>query len=153
MKYGLDIASCWDLEFIAENMDPADVAEVWAMGRKTPLEALVASTKVSRETFVGLVDGEPICAFGIGQRTLMDNVGIPWLLGTPEIRKHPRPFLRVSKNWIERAAQDYVRLENWVDVRHTRAVKWLKWLGFTLEEPTPFGPDRMMFHRFHMGGR
>lgn len=136
-------------------MDPADAAEVWAMGRKTPLEALEASAKVSRETFVGLADHEPICAFGIGQRTLMDNVGIPWLLGTPEIRKHPRPFLNLSKHWIDAAmwSYSYERLENWVDVRHTRAVKWLKWLGFTIEEPTPFGPDRMLFHRFHMGGR
>ncbi len=149
----MDIASSQDLEFIAANMDPADVAEVWAMGRKTPLEALEASSKVSRETYVGLAYGVPICAFGIGQRTLLDNVGIPWLLGTPEIRKHPRPFLRVSKNWVERAARGYTRLENWVDVRHTRAVKWLKWLGFTVEAPTPFGPDLMPFHRFHMESR
>ena len=150
MIYSLAIATPEDLEFIAANMDPADVAEVWAMGRKTPLEALKASAAVSREALVGLADDTPICAFGIGQRTLMDNVGIPWLLGTPEIRKHPKIFLRASKNWVRQAARRYTRLENYVDARHTRAVKWLKWLGFTLDEPAPYGPDKMLFHRFYL---
>lgn len=151
MTYGIHIATPEDLEAVAREMDPADSAEVWAMGRVTPIEALKMSARVSRETFVGTLDGRPVCAFGVGQRTLMDNVGIPWLLGTPAMRARPRVFLEASKRHFGELVQGYERLENWVDARHTRAVKWLKWLGFTVDAAAPFGSGRVPFHRFHMG--
>lgn len=150
MIYSLDIASPADLERIAANMDPADAAEVWATAHLRPDQALLKSSSVSRETYVGKVRGEAICAFGIGQRTLLDHIGVPWLLGTPEIREHARVFLRVSKRWVEIEARRFTTLENFVDSRHTRAVKWLRWLGFAIEPAQPFGPDGVPFHHFHM---
>lgn len=152
MNYEIAIASPADLDWIAQNMSHADADEVLATAGLSPRAALDVSSKVSRDTFVGLVNGVPICAFGIGQRTLLDDVGVPWLLGTPDIRKHARIFLTVSKTWIGNEAKKYSRLENWVDARHTRAVKWLKWLGFTVDDPTPHGIKGMPFHRFHMEG-
>lgn len=150
MTYDIVTASPADLDFIAANMSQADADEVWATAGVLPWEALEASARVSRDTFVGRANGAPVCAFGVGQRTLLDDVGVPWLLGTPEIRKHARAFLTLSKEWVTREAERYSRLENWVDARHTRAVKWLKWLGFTLEPAVPYGPYKMPFHRFHM---
>lgn len=150
MIYSLAPATPADLERIAANMDPADAAEVWATAHLTPAQALTASAAASRDPVVGRVDGEPICAFGVGQRTVLDDIGVPWLLGTPEIRKHKRVFLRVSKSWIERKKRDFTTLENFVDSRHTRAVKWLRWLGFTIEPARPYGPDGVPFHHFHM---
>lgn len=147
--YSIEFAVPSDLEFIAAHMDPADAAEVWAASHKTPSEALEASSRVSRETYVGLAYGLPVCAFGVGQRTLMDTAGVPWLLGTPEVRNHAKAFARRSKDWIDREMLHYTRLENWVDARHTRAVRWLRWLGFTLDAPAPYGLDGMPFHRFY----
>ena len=135
---------------IAQNMDPADAAEVWATAHLTPAEALLASRAASRETLAGRVDGVAICAFGVGQATLLSDVGIPWLLGTPEIRQHSRVFLRASKRWVEGQARRYTMLENFVDSRHTRAVKWLGWLGFSFDPVQPYGPDGVLFHRFYM---
>ena len=150
MIYSLDLATTADLERIAANMDPADAAEVWATAHLTPAQALVASAAASRDPVVGKVDGEPICAFGVGQRTILDDVGVPWLLGTPEIRKHKRVFLGASKRWVDAQAERFRTLENFVDSRHTRAVKWLRWLGFAIEPAQPFGPDGVPFHHFHM---
>jgi hypothetical protein len=153
VTYEIVTASQADLDLIARNMSRADADEVWATARLSPSAALAASAKVSRDTFVGLADGVPICAFGVGQRTILDDVGVPWLLGTPEISKHARAFLTLSKEWVEREAEHYSRLENWVDARHTRAVKWLKWLGFAVDDPQPYGVEGVPFHRFHMEGR
>lgn len=139
-----------DLEYVAANMDPADAAEVWATAHKTPIEALTLSAGVSRETWAGRADGRAVCIFGVGTRFALDTVGVPWLLGTPEIRQHKRLFLRASKVWVSDRARQYSVLENWVDSRHTRAVKWLRWLGFTIEDAQPYGPDGVPFHRFHM---
>lgn len=150
MTYSIRPATTEDLQRVAENMDPADAAEVWASSHRTPASAVLVSSRVSRETLAGCVDDRAICVFGVGQRTLMDNRGIPWLLGTPEIKDHARAFLRASKRWVQAEAQRYEALENWVDARHTRAVQWLKWLGFELEEPRPFGVEQMPFHRFTM---
>lgn len=80
----------------------------------------------------------------------MDTRGIPWLLGTPEIPDHARAFLRASKLWVRQQIKQYDTLENWVDVRHTRAVQWLQWLGFSLDAPRPFGVEKMPFHHFVM---
>lgn len=150
MIYSLDLATTADLERIAANMDPADAAEVWATAHLTPAEALTASVAASRDPWVGRVNGEAVCAFGVSQRTILDDKGIPWLLGTPEIREHARVFLRVSKQWVAAQAERFATLENFVDSRHTRAVKWLSWLGFTIEPAQPFGPDGVPFHHFHM---
>ena len=40
---------------------------------------------------------------------------------------------------------------NYVDARHTDAIRWLKWLGFTLHPATPYGPFDLPFHKFTMG--
>lgn len=150
MKYSLATATEQDLCHIAQNMDPADAAEVWATAHLTPLEAITISAAASRDPWVGRVEGVPICAFGVSQRTILDDKGVPWLLGTPEIRKHARVFLHVSRNWVEAQAECFRTLENFVDSRHTRAVKWLRWLGFTIEPAQPYGPDGVPFHHFHM---
>ena len=47
--------------------------------------------------------------------------------------------------------QEFPYMFNYVDVRHKEAIRWLKWLGFTLNEPTPYGPFGLPFHKFHMG--
>ena len=131
-------------------MDPADVAEVWAAMHKTPEEALEISKTASRETWAGRVHGEAVCVFGISQRMILDYAGTPWLLGTPEIQDHPRAFLSASRRWVQLKMRDFTILENFVDVRHTRAVRWLGWLGFTLEDPKPYGLDNLPFHHFYM---
>jgi len=44
----------------------------------------------------------------------------------------------------------YSHLENWVDARNTKAINWLRWLGFTVHDPVPFGVAGLPFHRFDM---
>ena len=40
---------------------------------------------------------------------------------------------------------------NYVDARHTDAIRWLKWLGFEFDEAAPYGPFDLPFYRFTMG--
>ena len=41
-------------------------------------------------------------------------------------------------------------LLNFVDNRNIKAQNWLRWLGFTLEEPEPHGVAGLPFRRFWM---
>ena len=134
---------------LAATMREADVREIWASGRLVPDQALKLSMLASRDTSVGLVNGAVACMFGIAQPTVLSDVGYPWLLGSDLIVEHARSFLRLSRAWVQERREGYSALANFVDVRNTEAVRWLKWLGFKMDEPVPFGPDQLPFHPFY----
>lgn len=136
-------------EAVAANINPADRDEVWASTFSTPLEALKMGMQVSRDIRAVLADGEPICMFGCAEPTMLSSIGTPWLLGTVALPKHARGFLRGSRVYFEKMKQEHGALVNYVDARHTNAVRWLAWLGFTIEPAKPYGAAQLPFHRFH----
>jgi len=137
---------------LALTMRAEDVAEVWAAGRRTPREALFEAVKVSRNPKAALYDGRVLCMFGIAIPTAVFSlVGIPWMLGSAEMPKHARALLRLSRAYIQRESQEFF-LVNYVDARYSAAVRWLRWLGFTIYPAEPFGDDQMLFHRFEIKG-
>lgn len=138
------------IEELADNMRQADIDEVWAYGHMKPLEALWSSVKHSPNPRTAIGDGAVFGIFGVAERSWVDNVGFPWLLTAPEIETHFRVFLRGSLRVVSRWKEDYTYLTNFVDVRNTYAINWLKWLKFELGDPQPFGPDRMPFQQFRM---
>jgi hypothetical protein len=136
---------------LAQTMCDADVAEAWAAAHMMPLEALEASVAGSRDTLTGLADGKVLCIFGVGQLHALAFVGYPWMLGSVELPKHTAAFIRGSRGWFREITKIYPYLENYVDIRNHRAIRWLKWMGFQVDAPIPHGPDRMPFHKFSWG--
>jgi len=58
-------------------------------------------------------------------------------------------FLRRNRNWIDANMKIYDKLENYVDARNTKAINWLKWLGFQFaDETVPYGMLKMPFYKF-----
>ena len=149
-EYAIVPATMAHAEELAANMRKADVAEIWAAGRHKPLEALKLSLVVSRDPKAGLVDGRVVCMFGIAAPTLMSFTGVPWLLGSEELARHWRYFLRANIPVVARMREEYDVLANYVDARNKTAIRWLKWLGFDIKEAQPYGPDGLPFHRFEM---
>lgn len=133
---------------LAETMRQADIDEIWASSHKTPLSALTDSVALSPEPFTGLMDGKVVCIFGVYQLSILDDAGVPWLLGSDLVKKASYTFLRVNKVYVEEIKKRYNVLENYVDCRNKEAITWLKWLGFKLEDPVPYGADQLPFHRF-----
>lgn len=148
MHVELVAATAEHLAYIAAHMRTPDVAEAWAAGHWAPLAALEMSAARTAEPLVALADGEPACAWGISQAAPLTWTGHPWLLGTPLLDAHALRILRVSKDYVESARLGYDRLVNYVDARNEKAVKWLGWLGFTLDPPAPWGVERRPFRRF-----
>lgn len=120
-----------------------------AMSGLSPAVCVAYSVATSRPGYAVLMDGEPVAVFGAGQRG--DGAGVPWLVATDEMERHPVAFYRASKNFIREMAAMYDYLENWVDVRNVLSVRWLRWAGFVMEEPEPFMGG--IFHRFWMKNR
>lgn len=138
------------LEYIQQNMRDADRDELWAAYSMDPAHCLMISMMSSTRCWTGLVDGVPICMFGVVPASLVESVGRPWMIGTPAVEKFDRIFLKHCHEVVKNMASEYKTLYNFVDLRNKKAIRWLRWLGFTMEEPAPFGPFNLPFRRFTM---
>ena len=76
----------------------------------------------------------------------IEEDGRVWMLCTPAILDFPLTFAREAKRFIESRTERV--LWNYVDKRNTVHIKLLKFLGFTLLEEIPFGPNQLPFIRF-----
>ncbi len=137
-------------EEMALVMRQADVDEVWAASHYEPLEALLASLRVSPDPWTGLADDRVVCMYGVGQLTLLSDWGSPWLLTSQELPDHARAFLRRNKLYLAEIRSKYRLLLNFVDARNTMSIRWLKWLGFDIAPTQSLGPENLPFHPFKM---
>jgi hypothetical protein len=106
--------------------------------------------KNAEMAWAGMVDDEVACIFGVTGASLLSETGYPWLIGTDLIEQHAKPFLRRNRKMVGVMIERYPILKNYVDARNIKAIQWLRWLGFTINPPEPFGMYRMLFHPFEM---
>jgi len=142
----------WMVERLAAAMRPADAAEVWASGMRTPLESLVDGWGVSDFATVACWDGEPLVMFGLVKRDILTGTGTLWMLGADTVRDHKRELLKQTPPVIAEMLTICPRLCNMVHNKNTSSIRWLKWLGFTVEGPVTHGPLGELFHLFHLEG-
>ena len=128
----------------------ADRRELWASNRVSAERALRICLLLSPDARCALFDGEPACVFGVNPGGILGGAAAPWMIGTTLIERHPLAFLRRCRPVVRAWAKRYTSLRNHVDARNTDAVAWLKWLGFLIADPVPYGPDGVPFHPFSM---
>jgi hypothetical protein len=119
----------------------ADIDELAAMGA-TPEQCLRFGIQHSSECVTVFLYGEPAGVVGIID---YHEYRLPWAVLTTAIDRHPLPFLRGARAWMQRVQGHLV---NFVDARNTVTIRWLQWLGFTLDEPEPHGINAELFHKF-----
>lgn len=123
---------------IAEHMREADRREVWASHRHTPQEALEFALQRSEVAWTCMVDGLPSFMWGAARMgSFLGCCGAPWLLGTPAILKVRHDFLRYCPYFIAVMQDSFPRLENYVHTGNRLSIRWLKHLGFTVNEELP----------------
>ena len=138
------------IPYIAANIREADEQEIWDMSLMKPKEALEQSLKISCLCWTGLVNGTPVCMFGVAEASVLFKVGRPWLIGTNDIDKCATVFLRKNKRIVKTMLDCFDRLENYVEETNTRSIEWLKWLGFEFGDPVPMGIFKKNFIKFWM---
>ena len=123
---------------IAANMREADRREVWASHRHTPQEALAFALQRSELAWTCVVDGLPAFMWGAARTgSFLRHSGAPWLLGTPAILKVRHDFLRYCPHFIAVMQGAFPCLENYVHAGNRLSIRWLKHLGFTVNEEMP----------------
>lgn len=139
-----------DIEHIAPRMREADVAEVWASTRLTPETALRMALRWSEDSWTTTINGRPEVMMGVWRISHVPEAGSPWLLGTDAITKHPRRLLIEGTRVVPLILEKYKLLRNAVDDRNEASKRFLTWLGFTMSDPYPAGPDGVPFRQFEM---
>lgn len=127
---------------------PADVEELRLMSGRAPEPVVRECIELSDKAWVAFINGEFAAIAGIGSGTTLGGGGRPWMMGSEVLEKHPLLFVRRSKLLVEEMAQEYGKLYNLVWDGHTAAKKWLQAVGFTLEEPKPYGVFGAPFRYF-----
>ena len=131
-------------------MREADVAEVWASHRYTPLGAIKLSVSSSKHAWVCWIDDIPCAILGITEHDLLSGIGTPWMLGSKELDNYRREIVYYSRDILATVLTQYDVLDNWVHADNTVAIRWLKWLGFEMGEPVAAGVEGELFRNFHL---
>lgn len=123
---------------IANNMRAADVLECTAMGH-TPKQALRSGLRTASEAWTAKVDGKPAAMFGLRVTSALSGTGVPWMLGTDEVYRHPREMIRWGSLILGRWLDSTPSLSNYVSVGNAPAIRMLRRWGFEIgEEVTMF---------------
>lgn len=139
-----------DIDTILANARQENIDELQMFdGLDLPV-ALTQSIHDSSESYVAVINGDPVCAFGVVPSSTPD-VGVPWMVGTSTIDQHGTAFLRGSKAVINDLLTRWPLLRNWADTRNVRGLRWLRFMGFTIHPAQPVGPKGMLFHLFEKG--
>lgn len=135
-----------DVLELAPKLRQQDLNEIAASHGMSAVNTLSLSFKISDEVNSIILDGEVIGMFGYGS----DNgIAVPWLLASDKLPKISREFLPQSKRWVDGIASQYPILVNYVDVRNTVAIRWLKFLGFKfIQRIENYGVGQTPFYEF-----
>lgn len=139
------------VDLVAAGMRQADRDEIWASHRWSPHRALEDGVRNSTYSWAAEIDGEVVCLFGVAPRSILTGTGTPWMLGTGGVVRHGRKFLADCRECLDEAQSVYPTLVNYVDDRNTVSKRWLRWMGFKLDDPEPYGVEKLPFRRFELG--
>lgn len=139
-----------DIDAIVPLVRQADRDEITGALGIPMQDAIVDGIRNSSKASKIVVDGLVVAVFGDAPYSLLGGVGVPWLISTVHVERYPKAFLTVCKPEVAEMLTRHRELFNFVDVRNTVAIRWLRWLGFEFDEPEPYGPNGMLFQRFWM---
>lgn len=87
--------------------------------------------------------------FGVAP-TEDSNFGSPWLLASNLINEVSREFLKRNKAVLTEMSSEYGFLFNYAWSKNVTHLRWLKWLGFTIDyRPIPLGSNGEIFYGFY----
>lgn len=144
----IKVATLKEVIQLSDNLREEDVDEIKAHSNTTPFFALKLGTEFSHLP-LAIMNDEDKPIFIIGVIPQEKNVGMIWLLSSPEIEKISITFLRNCKGVLDLLNNTFPILYNYVDARNTVHIKWLKWLGFQfIKVHENFGYEQRKFIEF-----
>lgn len=135
-----------DCLYVASGISPADETEIAAASGLTPHAALRLCFLRSFRCWKVVYGDEPIFVFGLSRENW--RWVTPWAFSTPAAARIGISFARGSRQIAHRLFSVYPYMRNYVDSRHSRSIRWLRFMGFRLGRPEPYGVYGMDFIPF-----
>lgn len=102
---------------------------------------------MSISIWVGLIDDELACIWGLVPPSFMSNQAYLWLYTTDLIKEHQFVLVRHSQMVMEALLNEYPTIVGHATVGDKKAIRWLKWLGAEFGYPQGTGlPFRIKKH-------
>ena len=143
-----------DAGWIAKELGPhlrkEDAAECEAFGL-TPEGAVLMSVQSSIFCMTAWEEGSCLAAWGFTVPNIVGDHAQPWLLTSVGVLRHRKVMLRANRIFLKETQQKYPILETIVHAEYKKAIRWLRWLGFTIHKPVRVGPKNELFHRVTLG--
>ncbi len=122
------------VDYLQNNLRDADVRECIIHGA-TPFRALMAGIREPNgESYTVMVDKKPALMFGCNP-IYSNMIGKIWALGTYDIEKIQRKFLKWCNPVVDYYQKQYYQLENVVPADHANTLSWLDFVGFEILDP------------------
>lgn len=138
-----------DVEFLAKNIREEDRQEIEALG-VTPYNAFKFGLEPTADTWTALLNGVPMAMLGTYKQSMLGDSAEIWMLGTRDIDFIAREMIVITRKILKYELTRHKELYNFIDARYTKAIKWLKILGFTMGKPFSRGINGEKFIRISL---
>lgn len=129
-----------DIAALSGRLRDADEKEVIAAGNKNGEDSLRQSFTRSEMRYTVDLDGTAVGMFGVLRGSILGGDANVWFLGTPELGRIKKTFVRLSRKFIVEMLIRYRVLWNIVDGRYASSIRWLESCGAVFhKEPIMMG--------------
>lgn len=135
---------------VVANVRPEDKLEFECLRGLTVEQELRESVALTAEPRAFIVGGRVAAMFGDIKHD--ERTGVPWLISTTAIEGNHRHFLLECDREVAAMRRRHPVLVNYTDARYTKALRWLRWLGFHMHDAIPYGANGEMFHPMTLRG-
>lgn len=104
-------------------------------GMQDSIGALTGYMTMSDRCYVGLIDGQIVCVWGVMRQSLLSDRGYLWLITTEAAEEHKFLLIRYSQRIIENLLKRYAVLTGECAISDSRARKWMRFLGAEFSQP------------------
>lgn len=123
-----------------KRLDRQEISQLISVSAGLKLEAtdwvvMDQCLSISTELWVGLVEKQFVCAWGLIPPTLMSNQAYLWLFTTEAIEGNEFLFVRNSQRALEDMLKLYPSIVGQCHASNHRGMRWLRWLGASFKEP------------------
>ena len=127
-------------------VDPLHIEEICATMRWQEADAIAALSRdpialikhelaTSISTYAGLVDGEVVVIGGVKCRDVLSDEAYVWIICSERVNEVPIGFVRTVKKVYKEVRPRFSSLWGLLVTDFERSVRWVRWLGFTVEPP------------------
>jgi hypothetical protein len=127
-----------------------DAREIAALGFSKD-EALARSMARSLWTDAYLIDGEVAAILGLALPSMTGRLASLWLVTGVPVDRNRKAFLRLCRARLAEVRRHWPVLVDYVHAEYAEAHRWLRWLGFTIGPPEPYGRLGAPFCRASIG--